>query len=43
VREVNYSESLIAMVETYQRAPTLALAKALDQAFPDAWVHRGHG
>jgi transcriptional regulator with XRE-family HTH domain len=32
-REVNYSESLIAMVETYQRAPTLALAKALDRAF----------
>jgi len=24
---------LIAMVETYQRAPTLALAKALDRAF----------
>lgn len=32
-REANYSESLIAMVETYQRAPTLALAKALDRAF----------
>jgi transcriptional regulator with XRE-family HTH domain len=34
-RETNYSESLIAMVETYQRAPTLALAlaKALDRAF----------
>ena len=28
-----YSESLIAMVETYQRAPTQALAKALDRAF----------
>src|SRR5262249_44821949 len=32
-RETNYSESLIAMVETFQRAPTLALAKALDRAF----------
>ena len=32
-RETNYSESLIAMMETYQRAPTLALAKALDRAF----------
>jgi len=32
-REAHYSESLIAMVETYQRAPTLALAKALDGAF----------
>jgi transcriptional regulator with XRE-family HTH domain len=29
----NYSESLIAMVETYQRAPTQGLADALDRAF----------
>jgi transcriptional regulator with XRE-family HTH domain len=29
----NYSESLIAMVETYQRAPTQGLAYALDRAF----------
>jgi len=28
-----YSESLIAMVETYQRGPTQSLAKALDRAF----------
>jgi transcriptional regulator with XRE-family HTH domain len=35
-REANYSDSLIAMVETYQRAPTLALAKALDRAFGTA-------
>jgi ribosome-binding protein aMBF1 (putative translation factor) len=28
-----YSESLIAMVETYQRAPTRTLALALDKAF----------
>jgi transcriptional regulator with XRE-family HTH domain len=32
-RRTNYSVSLINMVETYQRAPTLALAKALDRAF----------
>ena len=31
-----YSESLIAMVETYQRAPTQALAKSLDRAFRTA-------
>jgi len=31
-----YSESLIAMVETYQRAPTKTLAKALDRAFGTA-------
>jgi transcriptional regulator with XRE-family HTH domain len=31
-RRVNYSVSLIAMVETYQRGPTLALATALDRA-----------
>jgi transcriptional regulator with XRE-family HTH domain len=35
-RETNYSESAIAMVETYQRAPTLALAKGLDKAFKTA-------
>jgi transcriptional regulator with XRE-family HTH domain len=29
----SYSESLIAMVETYQRAPTEGLAHALDRAF----------
>jgi transcriptional regulator with XRE-family HTH domain len=29
----NYSGSLIAMVETYQRAPTQGLADALDRAF----------
>jgi transcriptional regulator with XRE-family HTH domain len=29
----SYSESLIAMVETYQRAPTQGLARALDRAF----------
>jgi transcriptional regulator with XRE-family HTH domain len=32
-RQTNYSESAIAMVETYQRAPTPQLAKALDRAF----------
>jgi transcriptional regulator with XRE-family HTH domain len=31
--QAQYSESLIAMVETYQRAPTQVLAKALDRAF----------
>jgi transcriptional regulator with XRE-family HTH domain len=31
-RETNYSESAVAMVETYQRAPTLQLAKSLDRA-----------
>jgi transcriptional regulator with XRE-family HTH domain len=31
--QAQYSESLIAMVETYQRAPTQSLAKALDRAF----------
>jgi transcriptional regulator with XRE-family HTH domain len=31
--QAQYSESLIAMVETYQRAPTRGLAKALDRAF----------
>jgi transcriptional regulator with XRE-family HTH domain len=31
--QTNYSESLIAMVETYQRAPTQGLADALDRAF----------
>jgi hypothetical protein len=34
--QAQYSESLIAMVETYQRAPTQALAKALDRAFRTA-------
>ncbi len=42
-REVNYSESLIAMVETYQRAPTLALAKALDRAFETPGFAEGTG
>jgi transcriptional regulator with XRE-family HTH domain len=32
-RRANYSVSLIAMVETYQRGPTLGLATALDRAF----------
>jgi hypothetical protein len=31
--QAQYSESLIAMVETYQRGPTRGLAKALDRAF----------
>jgi hypothetical protein len=31
--QAQYSESLIAMVETYQRAPTQSLAKGLDRAF----------
>jgi transcriptional regulator with XRE-family HTH domain len=31
--QTSYSESLIAMVETYQRAPTQGLARALDRAF----------
>lgn len=31
--QAQYSESLIAMVETYQRGPTQSLAKALDRAF----------
>jgi transcriptional regulator with XRE-family HTH domain len=35
-RRGNYSESAIAMVETFQRAPTLALAKALDRTFETA-------
>lgn len=34
--QAQYSESLIAMVETYQRAPTQALAKSLDRAFRTA-------
>ena len=34
--KAQYSESLIAMVETYQRAPTQALAKSLDRAFRTA-------
>jgi transcriptional regulator with XRE-family HTH domain len=32
-QQASYSESLIAMVETYQRAPTRGLARALDRAF----------
>jgi transcriptional regulator with XRE-family HTH domain len=38
-REANYSESLVGMVETYRRAPTRALALALDKAFgtPDTF------
>jgi len=31
--QAKYSESLIAMVETYHRGPTQSLAKALDRAF----------
>ena len=42
-RETNYSESLIAMVETYQRAPTLALARALDRAFGTPGFAEGTG
>jgi transcriptional regulator with XRE-family HTH domain len=42
-RETNYSESLIAMVETYGRAPTLALAKALDRAFGTPGFTEGSG
>ena len=34
--EAKYSESLIAMVENYQRGPTQALAKALDRAYRTA-------
>jgi transcriptional regulator with XRE-family HTH domain len=34
--EAKYSESLIAMVETYQRGPTQALAKVLDRAYRTA-------
>jgi transcriptional regulator with XRE-family HTH domain len=34
--QAQYSESLIAMVETYQRGPTQALSKALDRAFGTA-------
>ncbi|MBO0820772.1 MAG: helix-turn-helix transcriptional regulator [Nocardiopsaceae bacterium] len=32
-RECKYSHSLIAMAETYERPPTMSLAKALDHAF----------
>jgi transcriptional regulator with XRE-family HTH domain len=32
-RRANCSESLIAMVETYQRAPSQSLARSLDRAF----------
>jgi transcriptional regulator with XRE-family HTH domain len=32
-QSASYSASLIAMVETYQRAPTRGLARALDRAF----------
>jgi transcriptional regulator with XRE-family HTH domain len=32
-RQANCSESLIAMVETYQRAPSQSLARSLDRAF----------
>jgi len=32
-RQANYSGALIGMVETYQRAPTQELARALDRAF----------
>jgi len=34
--QAQYSESLIAMVETYQRGPTQSLAKALDRSFGTA-------
>lgn len=37
----NYSESAIAMVETYQRTPTAQLAKALDRAFETAGFTEG--
>jgi transcriptional regulator with XRE-family HTH domain len=42
-RETNHSESLISMVETHQRAPTLALAKALDRAFGTPGFIEGSG
>src|ERR1700730_12449292 len=32
-RQASCSESLIAMVETYQRAPSQSLARSLDRAF----------
>ncbi len=32
-RQAGYSESAIAMAESYQRPPTASLAKALDKAF----------
>ena len=32
-RQADYSESAMAMVESYQRPPTASLAKALDKAF----------
>lgn len=34
--QAQYSESLIAMVETYQRGPTQSLARSLDRAFDTA-------
>lgn len=34
--QAQYSESLIAMVETYQRGPTQSLAKSLDRSFGTA-------
>jgi len=42
-RETNYSESAIAMVETYQRAPTLQLARSLDRAFGTPGFAEGTG
>lgn len=42
-RATNYSDSLISMVETYQRAPTLALAKGLDRAFETPGFTEGTG
>src|SRR4051812_9509005 len=35
-RRANCSESLIGMVETYQRAPSQSLARGLDRAFGTA-------
>ena len=32
-RQADYSESAVAMVESFQRPPTASLARALDKAF----------
>ncbi len=39
--QARYSESLIAMVETYQRAPTQALAKSLAKSVSPAFRTAG--
>jgi transcriptional regulator with XRE-family HTH domain len=38
-RQADYSESAIAMVESFQRPPTASLAKALDKAFGTAGTY----